>query len=77
MPIWSSLSEEGMRKKKTISELFKEHGIDIQALKEFQGMGDIDDFDFIGHGFCFNTVFFKVYKISNSHNDLYFSHYKV
>ena len=36
-------------KKKTISELFKEHGIDIQALKESQGMGDIDDFDFIIH----------------------------
>ncbi|MBR1432918.1 EcoAI/FtnUII family type I restriction enzme subunit R [Ruminococcus sp.] len=36
-------------KKKTISELFKEHGIDLQALKESQGMGDIDDFDFIIH----------------------------
>ena len=36
-------------KKKTISELFKEHGIDIQALKESQDMGDIDDFDFIVH----------------------------
>ena len=36
-------------KKRTISELFKEHGIDIQALKESQGMGDIDDFDFIIH----------------------------
>lgn len=36
-------------KKKTISELFKEHGIDIQTLKESQGMGDIDDFDFIIH----------------------------
>ena len=36
-------------KKRTISELFKEHGIDIQALKESQGMCDIDDFDFIIH----------------------------
>lgn len=36
-------------KKRAISELFKEHGIDIQALKESQGMGDIDDFDFIIH----------------------------
>ena len=36
-------------RKKAISELFKEHGIDIQALKESQGMGDIDDFDFIIH----------------------------
>lgn len=36
-------------KKKTISELFKEHGIDIQALKESQNMSDIDDFDFIVH----------------------------
>lgn len=36
-------------KKKTISELFKDHGIDLQALKESQGMGDIDDFDFIIH----------------------------
>ena len=36
-------------KKKTISELFKEHGIDLQTLKESQGMGDIDDFDFIIH----------------------------
>lgn len=36
-------------KKKEISELFKEHGIDLQALKESQCMGDIDDFDFIVH----------------------------
>lgn len=36
-------------KKKTISELFKEHGIDIQSLKESQEMGDMDDFDFIIH----------------------------
>ena len=36
-------------KKKTISELLKEHGIDLQALKESQGMGNTDDFDFIIH----------------------------
>ncbi len=36
-------------KKRTISELFKEHGIDIQTLKESQGMDDLDDFDFIIH----------------------------
>ncbi|MBP8593688.1 MAG: DEAD/DEAH box helicase family protein [Ruminococcus sp.] len=42
-------SWNGEEKKKTISELFKEHGIDIQALKESQGMEDIDDFDFIIH----------------------------
>ena len=36
-------------KKKTISELFKEHGIDLQTLKESQGMSDVDDFDFIIH----------------------------
>ena len=42
-------SWNGEEKKKTISELFKEHGIDLQALKESEGMGDIDDFDFIIH----------------------------
>ncbi len=42
-------SWNGEEKKKAISELFKDHGIDIQALKESQGMGDIDDFDFIIH----------------------------
>lgn len=42
-------SWNGEEKKKTISELFKEHGIDLQALKESQGMSDIDDFDFIIH----------------------------
>lgn len=36
-------------KKRAISDLFKDHGIDLQALKESQGMGDIDDFDFIIH----------------------------
>ncbi|MDE5771382.1 MAG: DEAD/DEAH box helicase family protein [Ruminococcus sp.] len=35
--------------KKTISELFKEHGIDLKTLKESHGMSDIDDFDFIIH----------------------------
>ena len=42
-------SWNGEEKKKTISDLFKEHGIDLQALKESEGMGDIDDFDFIIH----------------------------
>ena len=42
-------SWNGEEKKKTISELFKEHGIDLQALKESEGLGDIDDFDFIIH----------------------------
>lgn len=36
-------------KKKAISELFKERGIDLQALKESQNMSDVDDFDFIIH----------------------------
>lgn len=36
-------------KKKAISELFKERGIDLQTLKESQNMADIDDFDFIIH----------------------------
>lgn len=36
-------------KKTTISELFKEHGIDLQALKQSQGMEDVDTFDFIMH----------------------------
>ena len=36
-------------KKKTILELFKEHGIDLMALKESQGMEDVDVFDFIVH----------------------------
>ena len=36
-------------KKRAISDLFKEHGIDLQTLKESQGMGDMDDFDFIIH----------------------------
>lgn len=36
-------------KKETISALFKEHGIDLQALKVSQGMTDVDTFDFIMH----------------------------
>ncbi|HCR73728.1 MAG TPA: restriction endonuclease subunit R [Ruminococcus sp.] len=36
-------------KKETISELFKEHGIDLKVLKESQGMTDVDTFDFIMH----------------------------
>lgn len=36
-------------KKETISELFKEHGIDLQALKKSQEMADVDNFDFIMH----------------------------
>lgn len=36
-------------KKAAISELFKEHGIDLQALKQSQGMEDVDTFDFIMH----------------------------
>lgn len=37
------------KKKKAISEFFKERGIDLQALKESQNMSDVDDFDFIIH----------------------------
>lgn len=36
-------------KKAEISDLMRENGIDLQALKEDQGMGDVDDFDFICH----------------------------
>ena len=36
-------------KKETISNLFKEHGIDLKSLKESQGMADVDTFDFIMH----------------------------
>lgn len=42
-------SWNGEEKKKAISELFKEHGIDLQSLKESLAMGDVDDFDFIIH----------------------------
>ena len=36
-------------KKVEISDMFKERGIDLQALKIEQGMEDVDDFDFICH----------------------------
>ncbi|MBQ0026682.1 MAG: DEAD/DEAH box helicase family protein [Lachnospiraceae bacterium] len=41
---WSAES-----KKEKIQELFKDRGIDIEALKADQGMSDVDDFDFICH----------------------------
>ena len=36
-------------RKAEIVDLMRENGIDLQALKEDQGMGDVDDFDFICH----------------------------
>ena len=36
-------------KKAEITELMRESGIDLQSLKEDQGMADVDDFDFICH----------------------------
>lgn len=36
-------------KKSAIADLLKEHGIDLEALKEKQNMSDVDDFDFICH----------------------------
>ena len=36
-------------RKAEISELMRESGIDLQALKEDQQMNDVDDFDFIIH----------------------------
>ena len=36
-------------RKAEITELMREGGIDLQALKEDQGMSDVDDFDFICH----------------------------
>ena len=36
-------------KKAEITDLLLENGIDLQALKEDQGMADVDDFDFICH----------------------------
>lgn len=36
-------------KKEAISDLMKEHGIDLQALKESMGLKGLDDFDFIIH----------------------------
>lgn len=37
------------QKKEKIQELFRERGIDLDALKEEKGMEDVDDFDFICH----------------------------
>lgn len=37
------------QKKVKIQELFRARGIDLDALKEEQGMADVDDFDFICH----------------------------
>ena len=36
-------------RKEAITEEFREHGIDLVALKHDQGMDDVDDFDFICH----------------------------
>ena len=36
-------------KKESITELLRERGIDLEALKNDQGMADVDDFDFICH----------------------------
>lgn len=36
-------------RKAEISDLLREHGIDLQALKEDQNMSEVDDFDFICH----------------------------
>ena len=37
-------------KKATIRELFRDkHGIDFDLLKKQEGMGEVDDFDFIAH----------------------------
>ena len=36
-------------RKAEITELMRESGIDLQSLKEDQGMNDVDDFDFICH----------------------------
>lgn len=51
---YSSLDDFVMRwnaaeRKGEIAEMMRESGIDLQALKEDQGMGDVDDFDFICH----------------------------
>ena len=37
------------QKKETIRDLLKERGIDLDAMKAEQGMGEVDDFDFICH----------------------------
>ena len=36
-------------RKAEVSDMMRENGIDLQALKEDQGMTDVDDFDFICH----------------------------
>ena len=36
-------------KKETIRELLRNQGIDLEAIKDDQGMSDVDDFDFICH----------------------------
>lgn len=36
-------------RKEAITDEFREHGIDLAALKHDQGMDDVDDFDFICH----------------------------
>ena len=36
-------------KKESIRELLRERGIDLELMKAGQGMGDVDDFDFICH----------------------------
>lgn len=41
---WAALT-----KKVEIKEMFKERGIDLEALKEDQNMKEVDDFDFICH----------------------------
>ncbi len=38
-----------VEKKTEISDLMREKGIDLKALKEKQGMADVDEFDFICH----------------------------
>ena len=41
---WNAAERKG-----EITELMRENGIDLQALKHDQGMDDVDDFDFICH----------------------------
>ena len=41
---WNTAERKG-----EIAEMMRESGIDLQALKENQGMTDVDDFDFICH----------------------------
>ena len=44
---FGDLSSQTAERKAEITELMREGGIDLQALKEDQGMSDVDDFDFI------------------------------